>query len=112
MTIKNQYQSFEEFYPFYLSEHMNPYCRLLHFIGTICVIITIFFSILVDIKLFLIIPLIGYGFAWMGHFIFEKNHPATFTYPLYSLIGDWVMFKDIIFLKESIMKPKLKHYKN
>lgn len=42
------------------------------------------------------IPVIGYGFAWLGHFIFEKNRPATFVYPLYSLLGDWVMFKDIV----------------
>jgi hypothetical protein len=39
---------------------------------------------------------IGYGFAWLGHFIFEKNKPATFTYPVYSFIGDWVMFADIL----------------
>jgi hypothetical protein len=45
------------------------------------------------------IPVIGYGFAWIGHFIFEKNRPATFTYPIYSLIGDWVMFKDILIRK-------------
>ena len=42
------------------------------------------------------LPVIGYGFAWLGHFLFEKNKPATFTYPLYSLMGDWVMFKDML----------------
>jgi len=44
----------------------------------------------------LAMPLAGYGFAWIGHFFFEKNKPATFTYPLYSLAGDWVMYKDIL----------------
>jgi hypothetical protein len=42
------------------------------------------------------LPLFGYGFAWVGHFFFEKNRPATFTYPIYSFIGDWVMYKDIL----------------
>ena len=52
-------------------------------------------------------PICGYGFAWIGHYLFEKNHPATFTYPLYSLIGDWIIFKDILIRKESIINPKL-----
>ena len=51
-------------------------------------------------------PLCGYGFAWVGHFFFEKNKPATFTYPLYSFIGDWAMFKDIIIGRESMFNPK------
>jgi len=48
------------------------------------------------------IPVIGYGFAWVGHFFFEKNRPATFKHPLYSLMGDWVMFKDILTGKISL----------
>ena len=48
------------------------------------------------------LPLVGYGFAWIGHFVFEKNRPATFQYPLYSLMGDWVMFKDILIGKVKI----------
>ena len=89
MKIDKHYKSFKQFYPFYLSEHMNPVCRGLHFIGTLCVIGIIFVSF-IYIKALFIAPICGYGFAWVGHFFFEKNRPATFIYPLYSFIGDWV----------------------
>ena len=103
--MEKKYENFKEFYPFYLSEHMNPICRGLHFLGTSCVIIIIIISIN-NMKLLLLAPLFGYGFAWIGHFFFEKNRPATFIYPLFSFLGDWVMFKDILIRKESIFKPK------
>ena len=112
MIIKQKkYKSFHEFYPFYLSEHMNPICRLLHFIGTIFVILTISVSIFIDTRFLFATPLVGYGFAWIGHFLFEKNRPATFTYPFYSFLGDWVMLKDIILKKESIFNPKIQDIK-
>ena len=104
--MDKQYKSFKQFYPFYLSEHMNPICRGLHFIGTFGVIGIIVFSFFYINALFYA-PLCGYGFAWVGHFFFEKNRPATFTYPLYSFIGDWKMFKDILIGKESIANPEL-----
>ena len=104
--MDKEYKSFKQFYPYYLSEHMNPICRGLHFIGTFCVIGIIFISF-TNIKALFIAPICSYGFAWVGHFLFENNRPATFTYPLYSFIGDWVMFKDILFKKESIINPKL-----
>ena len=102
--MDNQYQSFKEFYPFYLSEHMNPICRGLHFIGT-CGVIGLIIISFFNIKALFCAPLCGYGFAWVGHFFFEKNSPATFTYPLYSFLGDWVMFKDILIKRESIIEP-------
>tara|TARA_B100000945_G_C20370386_1_gene591774 strand:- start:50 stop:382 length:333 start_codon:yes stop_codon:yes gene_type:complete len=109
MSINNKtYQTFKQFYPFYLSEHMNPVCRGLHFIGTFIVAIVILLSIF-QIKFLLFAPIFGYGFAWIGHFFFEKNKPATFSYPLYSLIADWVMFKDIFFGKESIFYPEVRN---
>ena len=104
--MNKKYKSFKQFYPFYLSEHMNPICRGLHFIGTFSVIGIIIISFF-NIKVLLCAPLCGYGFAWVGHLFFEKNRPATFTYPLYSFIGDWIMFKDILISKESILNPKL-----
>jgi len=103
--MDKEYKSFSEFYPFYLSEHMNPICRGLHFIGTSLVMLIIIMSF-INLKALLFAPLCGYGFAWIGHFFFEKNRPATFAYPLYSFMGDWVMYKDIILGKESIIKPE------
>jgi len=92
-----RYASFREFYPFYLSEHRNPTCRRLHFIGTSLVILIIVVAIAKgDARWLLLAPLAGYGFAWVGHFFFEKNRPATFTHPLYSFIGDWAMFWDVL----------------
>ena len=100
MTTKN-YNTFWEFYPFYLSQHQNSICRLLHFIGTSIIILLLIFYVSTPGDL-IFIPLVGYGFAWAGHFFFEKNKPATFQYPLYSLMGDFVMFWDILTRKEKI----------
>ncbi|TPH14044.1 DUF962 domain-containing protein [Litorilituus lipolyticus] len=95
--MSKQYQSFSEFYPFYLSQHQNLTCRRLHFIGSFLIILLAAYALFTySYALLWLMPVIGYGFAWLGHFIFEKNKPATFTYPLYSLMGDWVMFKDIL----------------
>jgi hypothetical protein len=92
-----EYKSFQEFYPFYLSEHSDRTCRRLHFVGSSLVLTMLAYILLTGSwALVITLPLIGYGFAWVGHFMFEKNRPATFKYPLYSLMGDWVMFKDIL----------------
>jgi hypothetical protein len=91
------YSSFKEFYPFYLSEHQNPTCRRLHFVGTSLVIGIVLACITSNNYAWIWLALIaGYGFAWIGHFVFEKNRPATFKYPFYSFLGDWVMYKDIL----------------
>ncbi|WP_339845365.1 Mpo1-like protein [uncultured Halopseudomonas sp.] len=91
------FQSFAEFYPFYLSEHANDTSRRLHYIGSLLVLCILAWAILSQNWLLLIvIPVAGYGFAWVGHFFFEKNRPATFKYPLYSLMGDWVMLRDAL----------------
>lgn len=89
--------SFREFYPTYLREHSNSTCRALHYIGSFLVLAVLFFAVFTaQYKMLWALPLIGYGFAWVGHFFIEKNRPATFTYPFYSLLGDWVMFKDFL----------------
>jgi hypothetical protein len=95
--MKARYRTFRDFYPFYLSEHRHPVCRRLHFAGSLLVIAAIVAAILTGSAWWLLAaPVAGYGCAWIGHFFFEKNRPATFTHPLYSLIGDWVMFGDIL----------------
>ncbi|KTD97792.1 DUF962 domain-containing protein [Pseudoalteromonas sp. H71] len=91
------FNSFKAFYPYYLKEHRNVTCRRLHFIGSLLVLMVIITTLLSQkFALLWLLPIIGYGFAWVGHFFFEKNRPATFKHPFYSLWGDWVMFKDIL----------------
>ena len=91
------FRSFSEFYPYYLSEHKNPVCRRLHYLGS-----TLVLAILVSLMLtglwgyWWLMLVAGYGFAWVGHFKFEHNKPATFKYPFYSLAADWVMYKDFL----------------
>lgn len=91
------FSSFREFYPYYLSEHSDRTCRRLHFVGTTLVIGLVAAAIITAQPwLLLMVPVAGYGFAWAGHFVFEKNRPATFKYPFYSLWGDFVMYKDML----------------
>ncbi|MDU9041565.1 DUF962 domain-containing protein [Pseudomonas corrugata] len=92
-----QFKSFADFYPYYLGEHSNSTCRRLHFIGTSLVILILVLAIAATAWWWLIaLPVAGYGFAWVGHFFFEKNRPATFKHPLYSLLGDFVMYRDML----------------
>ena len=92
-----RFNSFAAFYPYYLSEHRNSTCRRLHFVGTTLVIFILALTIAKGAWwLLLALPLAGYSFAWVGHFFFEKNRPATFQHPLYSLLGDFVMYRDMI----------------
>ncbi|MGH8397861.1 MAG: Mpo1-like protein [Gammaproteobacteria bacterium] len=95
--MSNRFVNFREFYPFYLGEHRNRTCRRLHFVGSCLVLLTII-GVLISHWWwgFILVPVFGYGFAWTGHYFFEKNHPATFKHPFYSLAGDWVMFRDIL----------------
>lgn len=87
------YNSFAEFYPFYLAEHSNRSCRRLHFVGSTLVLAVIALALISgQLRWLWLVPVAGYGFAWIGHFVFEKNRPATFKHPLYSLLGDWVMY--------------------
>ena len=97
MISESKFKSFKEFYPFYLLEHSKSLTKLLHAIGSILVIVVIIFSLYLNKwKGLFLAPIIGYGFAWISHFFIEKNKPATFKFPIYSFIGDWVMLKDII----------------
>ena len=95
--METRYRTFKEFYPFYLQEHANSTCRRLHFAGSAIVLLLLAAVIVTgELKLLWLLPVVGYGFAWVGHFFFEHNRPATFKYPLFSLMGDWVMFRDML----------------
>lgn len=92
-----EFKSFSDFYPFYLKEHSNITCRRLHFVGTCGVIaLLLLFFFTGNLMILAVIPVVGYGFAWVGHIGFEKNRPATFKHPFYSLLGDFRMFWDIL----------------
>jgi len=99
-AIAQKFTTFADFYPFYLGEHRNATCRTLHFIGTsigLSLLIAAFVT-----KLWWLIPVgivQGYAWAWVGHFGFEKNKPASFKQPLYSFMGDWVMWFQLLTAK-------------
>ena len=92
-----RFNSLAEFYPFYLAEHQNLTCRRLHFAGSSLVLGCLAAWLLTGQWFWFPMAFLGgYGFAWFGHFVFEKNKPATFKYPLYSFASDWIMYKDIL----------------
>jgi len=90
------FRNFEEFYPFYLGEHADRTSRRLHVIGTSAAVLQMLAAVLMREPLLLLSALVtGYGFAWVGHYMFEKNRPATFKHPLYSLRGDFRMAREV-----------------
>lgn len=92
-----RFASFRDFYPYYLGEHRDPVCRRLHFAGSTLVLVVVLIALVSGNPRWLwLAPLAGYGFAWVGHYVYEKNRPATFRHPLYSLMGDWVMYWQIL----------------
>ncbi len=95
--MSEKFASFSAFYPFYLGEHRNRTCRRLHFTGTSLALGFVVLAVMRSDSRWMLAALVsGYAFAWIGHFFFEHNRPATFRHPLYSFAGDWVMFKDIL----------------
>src|SRR5271155_3736954 len=97
MNADRQYRTSPEFYPFYLSEHANAVSRRLHFTGTSLALALLVAAIATQTWWLAAIALIeGYAFAWVGHFFFEHNKPATFKYPGFSLMGDWRLWWDIV----------------
>ena len=97
MRAERRLQSFAEFWPFYVREHAHPLNRQLHFIGSslggVCLLALFCTGNLLLLPLGLVI---GYGFAWVGHFFVEKNKPASFHYPLWSFCADWKMWAYIL----------------
>ena len=90
--MSRQFNSFNEFWPHYLTEHSRPGTRLLHLAGTsTAILLVILFVALGKWWLFPLALVPGYGAAWIGHFFIEKNRPATFQHPLWSFMGDYKM---------------------
>jgi hypothetical protein len=95
--VSHDSATFRDFHPEYLSGHRDPTCRRLHFAGSALVLAAVGTAVARrDWRWLLAAPVAGYGLAWIGHFFFEHNKPATFRRPFYSLAGDWVMSKDIV----------------
>ncbi|MCS6883898.1 MAG: DUF962 domain-containing protein [Acidobacteriota bacterium] len=90
---ENKYSSFAEFWPFYVGEHSRSATRTLHFIGTTLGILLLATAVATKLwYLLVLVPVVSYGFAWYSHFFVERNRPATFKYPLYSLLADFKMY--------------------
>src|SRR5262245_54485683 len=90
------FRSFAEFYPFYLGEHRDPTSRALHYTGTWGSVLCLLALVATGEPWWLVGALIcGYAFAWFGHFRFERNKPATFRFPFYSLAGDFRMWWEL-----------------
>jgi hypothetical protein len=91
-------ETFEEFWPYYVSQHQNPTSRALHFVGTSLALACVAATPVMPPAI-LAAPVFGYGFAWLGHFAFEKNRPATWGSPkfaVWSLRGDFRMWRRIV----------------
>ena len=101
MIDERRFDSFAEFYPFYLSEHSNRVSRRLHFTGTTIAVVLVIAAVVTRVWWLLAVALIqGYAFAWIGHFFYEHNKPATFKYPRYSFMGDWRLWWDTLTRKQ------------
>ena len=89
-----QINSFEEFWPYYVRAHQNKNSRRLHFVGTTAAMTLVGVGVLTrKLTPILLAPVAGYGMAWIGHFLVEGNTPATFGHPLWSLKGDFKMWR-------------------
>ncbi len=90
-------KTFDEFWPFYVRQHLHPANRALHFLGTSAVLGIATLALVRRKPAWLLAaPVVGYGPAWIGHFLIEKNRPATFTYPVWSLLADFKMWGKIV----------------
>jgi len=95
--LSRRFANFREFYPFYLEEHSDAVCRRLHVFGTTFALFLLVTAILAgQWTLLWLVPVAGYAFAWIGHYFFQGNRPATFKHPFYSFVGDFRMLRDVV----------------
>ena len=103
MGESQSFRTFADFYPFYLGEHTHPICRRLHFVGTTIAVVLLISALATQHWWLIAVALVeAYAFAWVGHFFFEHNRPATFRYPILSFIGDWRLWWDILTGKQRL----------
>lgn len=108
-AMAERIRTYREFYQFYLTEHSKTGTRIFHFIGTFLVFFVIGYVISSGKERFLwYIPIVGYGFAWFSHAVIERNKPATFKYPLWSLISDFRLFFELLIGKQKFIMPNNK----
>lgn len=106
--MSERIKTYNKFYEFYLEEHRKLGTRIFHFTGILFVFAVIGFVIYTGKERFLwYIPIFGYGFAWLSHAFIERNRPATFKYPLWSLISDFKLFFELLIGKQKF-RPKEK----
>lgn len=99
--MNNKIQDYDDFYQFYLKEHSKTATRIFHFLGTFLVFFVMGYVIYSGKERFLwYLPIVGYGFAWFSHLVFERNKPSTFKYPFWSLISDFRLFFELLIGKE------------
>ncbi len=92
-----RFANFRQFYPYYLQQHLNRASRRLHIGGTLLAMATALAAVASGRWLWLLaVPVVGYLPAWLGHFLFEGNWPATFRHPLYSLRGDLTLLSEVL----------------
>lgn len=97
MGNEERFSTFTDFYPFYLSEHSNRVSRRLHVVGTSIALALLIAALATQMWWLVPLALVqGYAFAWVGHFFFEHNKPATFKYPRFSFMGDWRLWWETI----------------
>lgn len=107
--MEKRIATYEEFWPFYVTQHLNATCRNLHFVGSSSAIGFAVMAVLVSPKFLIASVVSGYFFAWIGHFFFEHNRPATFTYPAWSLRADFRMFRFMLFGRMASEVAKVSH---
>lgn len=91
-ATRPDFQSFDEFWPYYLGEHRRPMCRALHYIGTLGAVGIAIWAVLTGTWIGLALAVVvGYAFAWVGHLFIEHNHPATWSYVGWSFLADFRM---------------------